>query len=329
MLNWGLLGHEWAVGLLKSHLRTGAPRHAYLFTGPQGVGRRTLALALARAVNCLQPPEPGEFCGECRSCRQFDLLQHPDLSIVQTQEGSRDIAIDQIRELQHTLSLSPYEAKQRIALLLDFEQASRGAANALLKTLEEPPGTVILLLTARSPEALLPTIVSRCEVVRLRPLSMNALAAGLQTHFNVDGEQARLLAHISAGRPGYAAYLHENPELLRQRKDWLDQHQGLLHGSRVERFRFAEKVGKDKEDFQLRLHLWSTYWRDVLLRAAGGQAPIINIDREGEITSLAGKLSPQAARGVVARLESTLGMIRENVNVRLAAEVLLLQMPYI
>lgn len=328
-MNWGILGHEWAVDLLKGHLSRGTPRHAYLFTGPRGVGRRTLALRFAQAINAENPPTLGEFDPQNKTSQQFERMQHPDLSLVQRQEGDRDIKIDAVRELQKRLALSPYIAKYRIALLLNFEEASNSAANALLKTLEEPANPVVLMLTAESAEVLLPTISSRCEVIRLRPVSLEIVAEGLHTGWNIPLEQARILAHISGGRPGYALYLHENPDLLEQRVLWLDDHQKLLWSRRVARFAYAEHLGNDKEGFQETMKVWLAYWRDVLMQSTQSRTPLTNLDRAEEIRTLSSRLDIGVIRRVVDSLDRTLWQLRANVNPRLAAEVLLLDLPYI
>jgi len=181
-MNWGLLGHEWAVELLAGHLRRGEARHAYLLCGPAGIGRRTLALRFAQALNCPQPSPSGQACmrAECRSCRQWMVMQHPDLSLLQPANLGDTIKVDELRGTLAPLSLTPYEAPHRVALLLDFESATDGAQNALLKTLEEAPPSVVLLLTADAPESLLPTVVSRCEVLRLRPVSTERLESWLE-----------------------------------------------------------------------------------------------------------------------------------------------------
>jgi len=161
-MDWKIHGHDWAVQMLSKHASGHNLRHAYLFIGPQGVGRRTLALRFAQALNCTAPPEVGQFCDECRPCLQIRAMQHPDLSLLVPEEGHKDVLIDQIRSLQHTLALAPYSAAYRIALLLDFQRTTKQGMNALLKTLEEPQDKVVLLLTANALESLLPTIVSRC-----------------------------------------------------------------------------------------------------------------------------------------------------------------------
>src|SRR3972149_10096270 len=136
--SWNLLTHHWAVDLLRGQLAAGQLRHAYLFTGPAGVGRRTLALRLAQAQNCTNPPAPAEFCGVCRACRGFASMQHPDLLLLKVEDGDREIKVDAVRELNRSLSRTPLEARFQVALLLGFEQANDNAKNALLKTLEEP-----------------------------------------------------------------------------------------------------------------------------------------------------------------------------------------------
>jgi DNA polymerase III subunit delta' len=328
-MNWDMLGHQWAVSLLREHVACDRLRHAYLFTGPQGVGRRTLALRLCQAVNCLQPPEPGEPCGACRACTLIGRMQHPDLAVVQAAQIGGTLKVDQIRELQSSLSLSPYEAQYRVALLLRFEEAHISAQNAFLKTLEEPPPRVILLVTAESAERLLPTVVSRCEVIRLRSLPVEEVCQGLQVRWGLAADQARLLAHLAGGRPGYALRLHQSPELMEQRRLRLEDHQRLLICNRAQRLEFAEKLAKDKEELPATLQTWLSLWRDVLLCAAGSAAPLINLDRADEIARLAGRFGLRTADDMIAALQHTSDLLDHNVNPRLATEVLMLDLPFL
>jgi len=332
-MNWDMLGHEWAVELLRKHVAQGRVRHAYLITGPEGVGRRTLALRLAQAINCPQPPSPGEPCRTCRTCRQIEAQQHPDLSVVEAEERGGALKVEQVRELQHSLALAPYDARYRFAILLRFEEAHKSASasapNALLKTLEEPPPQVVLAVTAQDAEHLLPTIVSRCEQLRLRLVPAARIEAGLQEQWGVPEDEARLLARISGGRPGYALRLHREPDLRQQRLDWLEQHTQLLAQGRVERFAYVDALSKDRDALRGALNVWLSFWRDVLLKTSGAEAPPTNLDRRAEIDALAGQLDLQSARKMVAALERALALLDRYANARLLSEVLMLDLPRI
>jgi len=324
--NWNMLGHDWAVDMLRQHAARGDVRHAYLFCGPPGLGRRTLALRLAQALNCTNPIAAGVPCGQCRDCKQIEAMQHPDMNVIQAETEGGTLKVDQVREVQYALSLKPYQAKYRVALFLRFQEANENAANALLKTLEEAPAHAILLLTADTPEQLLPTIASRCEILRLRALPVSAIEVDLLAR-GVDEERARLLAHISGGRPGYARKLVDDITLLEKREERLDDLQTLLPAPRVEKFSYAEKLAKDKDAMRQTILIWLSYWRDVMLRVAQAETPLINIDRNMEIEFLAGRLDLSTARRVVSDLESALEKMDKNVNSRLLAEVLLVDWP--
>ncbi len=331
--NWNLLGHEWAVDMLRQHAAHDEIRHAYLFCGPPGLGRRTLALRLAQALNCTKPLAPGVPCGLCRDCKQIEAMQHPDMNVIEptdkdlNPDPNGEIRIQQIRNFQKTFNLKPYQSKYRVTLFLRFQEANDNAANALLKTLEEAPAHAILLLTADTPEQLLPTIISRCEILRLRPLPIEAVESDL-IYRGVDEERARLLAHISGGRPGYARRLVDDVTLLEKRDERLNDLQTLLPAARVEKFSYADKLSKDKDAMRQAIIIWLSYWRDVMLRVAGAETPLTNVDRNMEIEFLAGRLNLSTARRVVSDLENALEKMDRNVNSRLLAEVLLMDWPH-
>src|SRR5829696_7805453 len=303
--NWNLIGHEWAVDMLKKHILNGTTRHAYLFAGPPGLGRRTLAFRLAQALNCQTPVEAGIPCGQCRDCKQIEAMQHADLTVIQADSEGGTMKVDQIREARRTLTLKPYQANYRVALFLRFQEANDNAANALLKILEEAPSYAVLILTADNPEQLLPTIVSRCEVLRLRPLNIEEVQKALESR-GLEMGKAKLIAHISGGRFGYALRLLANESLLERREERLNDLQTLMAASRVEKFAYAEKLSKDKESMRQAILIWLSYWRDVMLRSAQARTPLVNVDRNVEIEDLAGRLDLSGARQVVSGLESVL-----------------------
>jgi len=334
--NWNLLGHNWAVDMLRRHIAADETRHAYLIAGAPGLGRRTLALAFASALNCTNPPAPGDFCGECRECRQTHSMASPDLSVVSAENEGGTLKVEQVREVKRLLSLKPYQSKYRVAIFLRFQEANDNASNALLKTLEEAPAHAILMLTADSPEALLPTIVSRCEVLRLRPVGIGEVQRELEIGGRVGGglapyrdqrletDQARLIAHLSGGRPGTAFRLAAEKSLLDFRAQKLDDLQKLLSSTRVDKFSYAEKLSKEKGDMRQTLMVWLSFWRDVFLRAAKADSPLTNVDRVEQVESLAAKLSLPVARQRVSEAEKAISRLERNVNARILAEVLLL-----
>jgi DNA polymerase-3 subunit delta' len=324
---WNIIGHDWAVELLIGHLKRGKPRHAYLITGPANVGRRTLAIKFAQAINEMDSNEPGVFDPDSQDSKRIENMQHPDMSVVVRKPGDRDIKIAGIRELQKQLSLSPYMSKFRFALLLNFEDANNNASNALLKTLEEPASQVVMILTAQSPESLLPTIVSRCEHIRLRPVSVEVLAGELQSRWGISSEDANLYAHISGGRPGLAISYIGNEALLEQRKETLNDLVRMIDSNRTGRFAFAKGMCKDKEKFIETLNLWQSFWRDEMIRKTGALGGISNIDYEIEIDRVADKLTIGEIKDILRGIDISLAAIYSNVNPLLNAETLLLKFP--
>ncbi len=205
------------------------------------------------------------------------------------------------------------------------------AANALLKTLEEAPAHAILLLTTETGEQLLPTIVSRCEVIRLRPVPVERLEAALKER-GAEAQTAKLVAHLSGGRPGAAFKMLADPTMLTFRTMRLDDLNMLIPASRVEKFKYAEKLTNRKKEEQERfrdtLLIWLSFWRDVLVCATGASSPLLNVDRSKEIETLAKRLGIPGARRLVTGIEAAIERLEMNVNPRLLAEVTLLDWPH-
>jgi len=318
-----VIGHEWAVDLLLHGLSGGRVSHATLIVGPPYIGKTTLARWFAQALNCTGGlPEP---CGECPSCRKLSSGNHPDVQILDA--PGQTLKISEVRDLQHDLSLSPYEGRWRVALLCDFERATVEAANALLKTLEEPAAQVVLLLTALEAGALLPTIVSRCQVLSLRPLPLAQVKDALVARWGADPVQAELLAYLSGGRLGWAVRALADQALLARRAERLDDLVTLSAEGRVERLAYAAALSRDPALAREVLALWLGWWHDVLLLASGSQVNVTNVDRLAALRQQAGQVSLRQAQRMVARLRSIVNNLDQNVNLRLALEVLLLSLP--
>ncbi len=330
MANWDLVGQEWAVEMLQQHIQSNQVRHAYLLCGPQGVGRRTLALRFAQALNCTQPPAPGEACRQCRTCRQIESMQQADLHVVQADIEGGVMKVENIRDLMHSLTLTPYESAYRVALLLRFEEANESTQNALLKTLEEPNSRVVILATAENEERLLPTIVSRCEVLHLRPSPVQELAAALQER-GLDEKEAGLLAHVSGGRAGAALHMHTAPEIMELRHKNLNTLLELMESPVRERFAYADRItrhkggerAETKEELRNMLEVWLSFWRDVLLICSGAQIPLGNPDYAEQAREYAQKMGMQGAKRKVRTHQQALERLYFS-NLRLMVEIVLM-----
>jgi DNA polymerase-3 subunit delta' len=250
--------------------------------------------------------------------------RHPDVHLLGP-EGDR-IKIDAVRSLQHAVALSPIEGRYRICLISQFGKATTSAANALLKTLEEPPATVILLLTADRIESLPPTIVSRCQIVSLRALPTARVIAALRAK-GLDEERAGLLGHLSQGRIGWAIAAAEDGHLLEDRAQALDAIAALSRGTYTERFAWAEQLSRQPEHVSGVLETMLSWWRDVLLIASGSNAPLANIDRRAELEMWARQYGVTAASQALKTIRETAWQLERNANLRLALEVLALELP--
>ena len=318
---WPVIGHEWAVELLTSGIETQRLAHAYLFAGPAQVGKGTLAKAFAQALLCADRQAP---CGTCRSCRLVHTDRHPDVQVI-APENDR-IKIETIRSMQRSVALSPIEGRYRIWIISRIDQATTSAANALLKTLEEPPLTVILLLTANRIESVLPTIASRCQTVSLRVLPRERIVSALRMR-NVDDDQSRLLGHLAQGRIGWALAAAKDARVLEKRARIIENMLVVSQGSYVDRFAWAQKLSKMPTDVSHVLQVLGSWWRDVLLLSSKSTTPIANIDQEAELVRWATQYDAETARKALQAIHHTALRLERNANVRLALEVLMLDLP--
>lgn len=328
-MSWELIGHGWAVETLRRHIAMNALRHAYLLTGPRGVGKATLAAELAQALVCTHEAVPDRPCGQCSACRRAQARNHPDVHWVEDEGG---LKIDQVRELQRELALAPFEARTRVAIFPDFEASSDEAANALLKTLEEPGPHVVLIITAAMEEALLPTIVSRCEVLALRPMAVHDLADALEARGS-DRERAVQLSAQSMGRPGLALSMLEHPDLLKRRTVLADDGLRMLSLSWTERFEYVQAVNRHKTPADNRresaevLEAWLGLWRDILHRRYGVEGVPRTPASELEVSRVAAGVQAGETETVLRAIETGLQRLESNANPVLTLETVVLSLP--
>lgn len=296
-------------------------------------------MAYAQALLCTGPsPRP---CHQCRACQLTARNAHADLQLFQPKKklpNKDDEVVDRIDGsilraqadvLVHEAALRPVEGRYRILLVQDAQRANEVFQNKVLKTLEEPPPNTILLLTALDRASVLPTIVSRCQVLQLRPLDIAGTEAALRQGWGVEPQTAALYARLCNGRLGWAVEQVRDPQSSRQRLEQLRQLWELLPADRVQRLAFAEALAANRDSRQLfgLLELWTAWWRDVLLLQAGCRDACSNIDQEAELQRQAQLLDPEPVRKLMHTLRRIERYLHHTVNTRLALDVLLLQLP--
>lgn len=337
---WGIAGNEVAVEHLRRAVSTGNVRHALLISGPESVGKATIAEALLKALSCMNPPISGDFCGECRSCRKIDRGVHPDLqrfdlaaqAATAERSGSKNtsITIDTAREIRSAAAMRPIEGRWRAVVLDDAESMQEVAQEALLKTLEEPPPSMLLILLTNDLDVLLPTIQSRCQVIELQPVSSKAIESMLVARGAPD-EQASDLAQLAQGLPGWAIRALEEPKVAAVRLNDVEQAIGWIGANAYERLvqavRRADLFAKSRIDTLAQLGVLLSVWRDAMLLKTG-------LTDRVTYRVLADRLAELSARWTLTDLHRALRSVQicirdleTNVRPRLAMEAMVLQWP--
>ncbi len=295
-------GHDRVADELRAAARSGRFPHALLFVGPEGVGKRTFALKLTQALLCEERPEADlELCGGCPGCLQAEAGTHPDLLTAGRPEDKQELPIKVIRDLCDEFALKPARGGRKVAIVDDVDSMNEEAANAFLKTLEEPPPGAVLILLGTSAERQLETVVSRCQVVRFDPLPADDLAAVLvERGVASEPAEALKLATLADGSVGRAVGLAD-PELDRYRRDLIDglsSEGGIDPAEQVKRLdAFAKQAGKESaaQRRRVRLMLWelARLFRGVLWQTAGLEPPSPDPDDRRAIARLAERLEPE------------------------------------
>ncbi|GAC1567284.1 MAG: DNA polymerase III subunit delta' [Ktedonobacteraceae bacterium] len=329
--DWGIVGHEHAINALRRAIISERVRHAYLFTGPEHIGKALLARRFAQTLLCTGGPDPTVApqnpCSTCLSCRKVMHNNHPDVHYIARPPDRQFILIDQVRALQSDTSRKTLEGRRNIFIIDGMHEMNAQSANCLLKTLEEPQPDVVLLLTAPDPALLLPTILSRVQQIPLNLLTTTQIKTALEQRWEVEPEEATLIAALAAGRMGWAALAVEDEEMLSARKTQLETLARLPALNTAQRFDIAQRLSSDSDKLRGILELWLLWWRDMVLAANNSLDLVVNVDMSTVIQKQAAKVGPAQSQRMVRAILGTIEALDQNVNARTALEVLMLDLP--
>ncbi|RLA95400.1 MAG: DNA polymerase III subunit delta' [Deltaproteobacteria bacterium] len=315
-------GHERILKILTRIIETRRLAHAYLFSGPEGIGKRLTALAFSKIILCSS--ESKGSCGNCPDCIQVDQSNHPDLILVEPQEGK--ITVDNIRNIKRELSRKSFAGGYKLCIINNAEKMNENSQNALLKTLEEPsPATTIILITSQ-PYLLLPTIISRCQHLKFQPLSLSSATEVVMKKGGFEPQIASFLVALSGGSPGKALKLNID-SFKELRKAWIN-YLGLL--SKVQNediLKFAEEFSHDKEISDLKLNFLRLWYRDIILyKIYGNTDHLLNKDKTSEIASQSSFWSLKDLLEILVLIEEYQQNLERNANFQLTMETLFMKL---
>ena len=314
-----IFGQKKPLETLRAALANKRLHHAYLFLGPDGVGKRTIGLALARAIHCNEMAD--DFCGQCANCVRIQSGNHPDVRLMEPAAGKKEISIQQIRSIEKELRFRAFSGK-KIAIIDPATLMNLPAQNALLKTLEEPPPDSLLILVASNAGGLLPTVRSRCLRIAFGPLPLELIVGYLTTKQRMTQEDAQPVAAMSMGSLGAALEL-DRQELVEQRRNWLETMCSLTPGDYQTVLDAAEALSGSREESSKFLAWVETWYRDLLIYNVTREAgELINLDLVETIRQRSAPGNPEHILKALSQAAGAAARIQRNLNRRMVLEEL-------
>jgi len=318
-----IVGNEQVKQILKLSLSKDRLPNSLLFVGPAGVGKLKTALTVAKALNCQEMR--GDSCDHCDSCQKIDRSQHPNVRIIAREKGREQIVKEQIDEINYLATLRPWNQGKVVFIIDEAERMNETVANSFLKTLEEPRFFAYFILITEDLQAILPTIRSRCQVLKFKPLSQEDVEKALVIQ-GLSAEQARLMATATDGNLEVALELSWDEFINVRNRAWLLFRQ-LLETVQAEDFLnlVAGRARKDiMEEFKEMLLFFSVFFRDLLVLIEGKSDFLFNPDLRSELESLSRQLPAERAARGVSLIEDFLGRLKKNPNLSIMSNELVI-----
>jgi len=320
---WPVLGNKAISNYLYSSILSNQISHAYLFYGPEQIGKKLFAELFAKSLQC-QSDSNKIPCNQCVSCQQIEKKIHPDIYSTEPGENG-STSINQIRELQHALSLRSFLTSYKISIIDQADRMTNEAANSLLKTLEEPPPKTVIILISKSIVSLPLTIISRCQTLQYNFVPTEVIYNWLIVN-KKHRKDAHMISHLSNGRPGMAYNLANQAQLLADRQGKIDILFDLINSNIQNKIKIITNLTKagNKEEIFANLDLLMSLFRDIFLQKNSNPKIISNLSFKDKINQIQKKYTNKNLVNIIINIEKTKSYIQQNINPQLALENLTL-----
>lgn len=315
-----IIGHERQIQILRKSINENKVSHSYLFEGKEGLGKRVLAQAFSKALLCTGQGE--KPCNVCSSCLKFDTDNHPDFRMLSASKGL--ISKKNVEELIQSVSILPFESQRKVYIIDEASAIIPSSQNTLLKTLEEPPEYIVIIIITSNVNKILETIISRCQNIKFNSIDNRKIVKMLEKDYDLSGERANLLANFANGSIKKAIDLAETDEFLQIREEIINIINEIINGNKIKVFAASDLLNKNKNNVEEILDIIIYWFRDLLLYKELGQSRLIINRDKINMLSQQSSLDTRQINDIIYNIEKTKSNLKRNINFNLSIETMLL-----
>lgn len=315
-----IIGHEKAIESLKKSINNSTISHSYLFEGEEGLGKKMVAQALAKTLLCKEDKD--EPCNKCSSCIKFNTGSHPDFQLVEPEKDS--IKKEKMEMLIKSITTAPFESKKKVFIIDDSHKITMEGQNAILKTLEEPPEFMNIILITSRKNSLLPTILSRCQEIKFYPVEKSKIVNLLIEKYNKTIEEANFIADFTKGSIGKSIELSISTDFFEKRDELLKIIDAIIKNDRIKALTSMDFFNENKENIQEILDILLYWFRDLLIYKEVGKTDLIISKDKVELLYSQTFMDLNQINGIIERIQETKINIKRYINFQLSLETMLL-----